>query len=601
MLSFTEHPPLTRQPSNISLPREPQKRTALRSAVQQLLRMDVVETVPDPDSPGFYSHLFLVPKKDGRWRPILDLSILNLHLHSQRFKMETAETIRQDLKHGEWATSIDFTEAYHHVPIHPRCRRYLRFKIDDIQYQYRCLPMGLSSSPERFTRVSAPMKAFAHHQGVHVHMYLDDWLIHSPHKRLVQEQTVWLVNLVEALGWLINFEKSELVPTQNIDFLGYQLNFLEGKVFPTGARWEKIQAWIPPFLQRASLPAIKWQELIGLLTSTEKMVPLGRLHMRELQWNLASQWNQLTDSQNQEVIVTPETAQALRWWLNRDNVLRGITFVQPLPHLTIYVDASNLGWGGYLGSVSAMGTWSAEEKSFHINVKEMLGAWNVLKELEHLLRGRRVLIASDNSTVVCYINKQGGLHSRQLCRLVMDMILWAQERNMSLSCKHIPGRLNVLADKLSRKGQIIPTEWTLSQRVFDSLWVKWERPHVDLFATRHNNKLPTFVSPVPDEKAWEVDALSLNWSGLIAYAFPPTVILSQVLRKIRDEECVVFLVAPLWPNQQWYPLLQELLTEPPLELPLHSDLLSQPLSRELHRQPELLRLHVFRLSGKPKH
>ena len=36
------------------------------------------------------------------------------------------------------------------------------------------------------------------------------------------------------------------------------------------------------------------------------------------------------------------------------------------------------------------------------------------------------------------------------------------------------------------------------------------------------NKLPLFVSPVPDPMATAVDALSLSWENLDAYAFPPT-------------------------------------------------------------------------------
>lgn len=67
---------------------------------------------------------------------------------------------------------------------------------------------------------------------------------------------------------------------------------------------------------------------------------------------------------------------------------------------------------------------------------------------------------------------------------------------------------------------------------------------VDLFAMGWN-KLPTFVSPVPDPLAWAVDALSLNWEGLGAYAFPPTVLLPKVLAKIQGTNVSILLVASL--------------------------------------------------------
>ena len=54
---------------------------------------------------------------------------------------------------------------------------------------------------------------------------------------------------------------------------------------------------------------------------------------------------------------------------------------------------------------------------------------------------------------------------------------------------------------------------------------------VHLFATHLNHKLPLYVSPVPDPKAWDIDALNINWTGLNAYAYPPTALLHRVIQK----------------------------------------------------------------------
>ena len=69
----------------------------------------------------------------------------------------------------------------------------------------------------------------------------------------------------------------------------------------------------------------------------------------------------------------------------------------------------------------------------------------------------------------------------------------------------------MVADKLSRLGQTIQTEWSLLPEVFQAICSRWHQPQIDLFATRFNNKLPQFVSPVPDSLAVAVDALSLPW------------------------------------------------------------------------------------------
>ena len=136
-----------------------------------------------------------------------------------------------------------------------------------------------------------------------------------------------------------------------------------------------------------------------------------------------------------------------------------------------------------------------------------------LKSFEHLCRDQIVLVATDNTTVVSYINKQGGIRSCSLCALLWRLLSWCQPRGISLRARHIPGWLNVIADKLSRHNQLIQTEWSLSQQVFKVLEMGPApcRPICNLVQP----------SPVPDPTVWAVDTMSLSWENLDAYAFPP--------------------------------------------------------------------------------
>ena len=139
------------------------------------------------------------------------------------------------------------------------------------------------------------------------------------------------------------------------------------------------------------------------------------------------------------------------------------------------------------------------------------------------------------------------MRSGSLCALLRRLLSWCHPRNIVLRARHIPGHLNVIADKLSRHNQVIQTEWSLSQQVFNLLCFKWGRPQEDLFATRFNHKLPRFVSPVPDPMAWAVDALSLLWENWDVYAFPPVALLPQVVSKMTDQGCHrMILIAPGW-------------------------------------------------------
>ena len=119
---------------------------------------------------------------------------------------------------------------------------------------------------------------------------------------------------------------------------------------------------------------------------------------------------------------------------------------------------------------------------------------------------------------------------------------------------------------------------------------------MDLFATRDNFKLPTFISPLPDELAWAVDAFTISWEGLRAYAYPPTPLLPCVLAKLRQESADVTLIVPWLPWRAWSLDLLDLCLEAPKALPVWTNLLRQPGSRIHHPNPGILRLHAWRVS-----
>ena len=223
----------------------------------------------------------------------------------------------------------------------------------------------------------------------------------------------------------------------------------------------------------------------------------------------------------------------------------------------------------------ARGNLSLPESKLHINYLE-LKAVLALKEFQALCTNNTILIATDNTTVVAYIKKEGGMKLGPLCALLWRILTWCTRKPVTLKARHIPGRLNVIAEKLSRLGQTIQTEWSLSPEVFQAICHRWHQPTVDLFATRFNNKLPQFVSPVPDPQAWAVDALSLSWEGLDPYAFPPAAILGKVVEKLQDYPCSrIILIAPGWPNMPWFWDLVEMSSQIPLCLANIPNLVAQ--------------------------
>ena len=182
--------------------------------------------------------------------------------------------------------------------------------------------------------------------------------------------------------------------------------------------------------------------------------------------------------------------------------------------------------GHSLKERTARGTWSLPESKLHINhitKGSLSGSKRVPRPLfkQHSPGGHR----QHNSGC---LYQQGRGDEVGLSALLWRILSWCTRKQVTLRARHIPGRLNVIGDKLSRLGQTIQTEWSLHPEVFQAICSQWHHFQVDLFATRFNNKLPQFVSPVPDPQAWAVDALSLSWEDLDPYAFPPAVILGKV-------------------------------------------------------------------------
>ena len=155
-------------------------------------------------------------------------------------------------------------------------------------------------------------------RGIRIHQYLDDWLVRASSHKTCFQHTQNLVVLYQDLGWLVNKEKSELVPKQVFNFVGYQFDLKEGKVKPTPERWQALTDKIQSVLSGPVCPVRQFMSLIGLLTATEKQVHQGRLHIRPIQWHLKNNWR-VPESLDKVIPVLRSLHPHLRWWLEESN------------------------------------------------------------------------------------------------------------------------------------------------------------------------------------------------------------------------------------------------------------------------------------------
>jgi hypothetical protein len=170
----------------------------------------------------------------------------------------------------------------------------------------------------------------------------------------------------------------------------------------------------------------------------------------------------------------------------------------------VSTDASLHGWGAHCPQLGLQlqGVWSPQESLYHINVLELLAVPLALSRMLPDIRDSSVLVQTDNTTVVAYINHDGGTRSPTLNRFTRALILWCLENRVSIRAVHIAGADKVVPDRLSRPlhGPMAPfrdrlrsVEWSLDQGVALQLFQRWGPPGIDLFATVSNGRSTAFA------------------------------------------------------------------------------------------------------------
>ena len=382
-IPFLYEPPLSKVP--ISLPSyhpSSTKGVALGEVTQALVAKSAVELAPLP-SLGFYSRLFVVWKTSGSWRPIIDLSILNSFVDVSHLRVETIQSVLLSVRQGDWMASIDLKEAYLQVSVHPNSRRFLRFVAQGNVYQFSALCFGLSTAPQVFTRVMAPVSAILHSWGIRMRRYLDDWLVQSSSRDSLLRDLRVVLGLCRGLGIVVNHEKSHLIPSQVVQYLGVVIDSQSFRASPSSERIAKLRSTADAFLSCADPPASTWLSLLGILSSLSHLVLGGRLRVRALQLCLHRSWGR--GDQSVRIPWSQDCLRGLRWWLDLPRLSLGVSLAQVSPDLDFWSDASDVGWGAHL-----------------------LAIREGLLHFQPSLVAKSVSIFCENSTTVSYLRKEGG-------------------------------------------------------------------------------------------------------------------------------------------------------------------------------------------------
>ena len=207
---------------------------------------------------GFYPQMFVVPKKDGRQKTVINLK---RSVETKHFKMEGNHMLKDLLKAGDWMAKIDLKEAYFMIPIAQEEREFLQWK--DKAYQFNCLPFGLSLAPWFFTKTTRPLVAALRELGLHLIIYIDNILVVAVTESPLRDHITAVIYLLE-----------NLTPTQEIP----SSTDMELKL--PGQKMRKIRS---KAFQSLSVSALMLSCMIGEMNATSQAIPMAPLYYRNLQ------------------------------------------------------------------------------------------------------------------------------------------------------------------------------------------------------------------------------------------------------------------------------------------------------------------------------
>ena len=254
----------------------------MQEEIQSMLDKQAI-SVAGASSESFFSQMFLVPKKDGRQRPVTNFKRLNQSVKTEHFKMEGIHMLKDLLRAGDWMAKIDLKDAYFMIPIAQEDRDFLKFQWKDQTYQFNCLPFGLSSAPWVFTKITRPVVAALREIGLRLIIYIDDILVIAETESLLKDHVTAVMYLLENLGFVVNHPKSELDPSQEIEFQGFTVNSERMELKLPGEKIKKIRAEAGKVLQSDTVSALTLSRLIGKMNAATQAIPMAPLYYRNLQ------------------------------------------------------------------------------------------------------------------------------------------------------------------------------------------------------------------------------------------------------------------------------------------------------------------------------
>lgn len=432
--------------------------------VQEALNKELMRSHtsgPFKDPPFAITHcspLGAVPKKDGSFRIILDLSSprdnsVNDGIDPDEFSVhyssfDDAVTLIRLLGPGCEMGKMDIRHAFRLCPVRPADWPLLVMYWDNQYYVDTRLPFGSRSSPYIFNTFADILAWILIHVFAisYVLHYLDDFFFADKCNKL-QPHMDTAVQAFQWLGVPLATEKLE-GPLQQITYLGIEIDSLNFTIRLPADKLLALNSELNSWSNRRSCTKQELLSLIGKLSFAAKVIKPGRMFLRRL-IDLSTTAKHL----RHHIYLNAEARADIKWWCNFLPCWNGISIIQDkfidADQIQLFTDASNLGFGGVFRNKWFSCKWPESLLHHHINVKEMFAVVAAVFTWGHHWHNKQIILFSDNSTV-CTVWHATRCKDPNLMFYIRHLFLFAAKRNINLWIKHVPGSLNTSADLLSR-------------------------------------------------------------------------------------------------------------------------------------------------------
>ena len=263
--------------------------------------------------------------------------------------------------------------------------------------------------------------------------------------------------------------------------------------------------------------------LIGTLEVAHPAIWPAPLHYSQLQIQLIKSLQASWDN----YAHTNYAHTKLQWWLHIIATVKGNTINPPAPKLYITSDASKAGWGACCQNLTANVRLSPLEAKDHINVIELKAVFSCNQDLSQTpFQHQCVSPHGQYHSRFSHMQQSGYPFPSASQANSRTMAVVPSKKSILITAQHFPGKINKVADGESR-GFYNSSERQIDPQVIQSFL---RGCSVDLFASRLTALLSTYANWKQDSGATYTDTMTLDWSLLKGYAFPPSSLIAPVLK-----------------------------------------------------------------------